>query len=1253
MKIFFLILCLSVVFNCVVPYVQDDKILQMSKTWADRLGTELCTFGNIVTRKSTVADKYKSADVVFKNVENLTNDIAGNIATMMEQKVAAVERIMDAARNLAVSSSDEVDSNFKYYNAKKLINNLTDPLVEKDEKDETPRAEEFKSNRKLLDPNDNDAFLKEMSQGDERYTEEDEEDDEDEVEGVAKEVIQVSDGEGEILQASQQEAHLPKQDNKTRLNLTENPNFFNIPVNTEHSAVHVPSNVFDGSNGVIQGIKWSEDLDRIFKDNYRADPTLSWQYFGSSTGFMRQFPAMIWHQEPIDEFDCRTRSWFIEAASSPKDIVVLVDRSGSMTGRQKEIAKHVVNNILETLGNNDYVNIFTFSNVTEPVVPCFNDTLVQANLANLRELREHMDGFKTENIANFSDALTVAFRLLENYRIGSRNKSGAGCNQAIMLITDGVQYNYKELFEYYNWKNLPYKPVRVFTYLIGIEVSDVREVKWMACANQGYYVHLSTFAEVREQVLHYIPVMARPMVLQGKKPSPTWSPVYADVTDPKLTNWLWTQRQRRDQKELFLSHRQHPHKHTADTDKHLVHQQKKQDHYGDLQSYTLMTSVSMPVYDRRQNATRVANLLGVAGTDVPVLNIQQLMMPHMIGVNGYAFITTNNGYILIHPDLRPVFQGILKPAYNRVDMAEVELPDDELDPRDFNRTLLEMRKDIVQQRKGKKVMDMKYHVDEMKRLIRGQRYFHYVGIKETPFTLVVSLPDRYGTYHIQHALHKEDIHRQVANKNDISKYFTGDKWKIHPDWIYCKYVTGTVKYNSTEAELVNFLNRMQHEHWKWSHKNTSCDRGLFNSLVFDAKSTNFFDDNITTTPEDKKGHELIKRLGITIAFIATHSGLTRWQDFPQNILPLEANKTRLHFSELHNRAIDEVWYRRAVEQHYTDEGSFVYSVPFELGNDTLVTASHAIFLSKDEKSKEKHRKVPVAVVGYQFYHSALVSFFENTTNRTCVLDRYTCYILDNNGYILLSELEQETGQWFGVYQSAVMKMLVDEGVYEKVQMYDYQAVCFPENEEKNMASKILTPFKHIAQILNWAIGTLLYFVHLVTGNQDYEGTSESSIMSNQPPTKQNEKEFDKRFIIKKTTPTACDKRRWIYELMNYKNTIDSPYNRKWRSDKPFIVQRILYSNLILLVMDNNALKDGEEILDSPVPEEIDYNMTLACRIREDDLPRRRYANCTNFHINESAIELCGKSSILMKPAKLLLILVSVIIISLHSNIDYI
>lgn len=58
---------------------------------------------------------------------------------------------------------------------------------------------------------------------------------------------------------------------------------------------------------------------------------------------------------------------------------------------RKEIAKHVVDNILETLGNNDYVNIFTFSNFTQPLIDCFNDTLVQANLGNVRAFKEEME----------------------------------------------------------------------------------------------------------------------------------------------------------------------------------------------------------------------------------------------------------------------------------------------------------------------------------------------------------------------------------------------------------------------------------------------------------------------------------------------------------------------------------------------------------------------------------------------------------------------------------------------------------------------------------------------------------------------------------------------------------------------------------------------------------------------------------------------------------------------------------------------
>lgn len=56
-----------------------------------------------------------------------------------------------------------------------------------------------------------------------------------------------------------------------------------------------------------------------------------------------------------------------------------------------------------------------------------------------------------------------------------------------------------------------------------------------------------------------------------------------------------------------------------------------------------------------------------------------------------------------------------------------------------------------------------------------------------------------------------------------------------------------------------------------------------------------------------------------------------------------------HFSKLYHRAIDEVWYKRAVEQYYVNLDSFVFSVPIDdVGSDntTLVTASRAIFIGK-------------------------------------------------------------------------------------------------------------------------------------------------------------------------------------------------------------------------------------------------------------------------------------------------------------------
>lgn len=52
---------------------------------------------------------------------------------------------------------------------------------------------------------------------------------------------------------------------------------------------------------------------------------------------------------------------YIQAATSPKDVVIVVDVSGSMKGLRLTIAKHTINTILDTLGENDFVNIIAVS----------------------------------------------------------------------------------------------------------------------------------------------------------------------------------------------------------------------------------------------------------------------------------------------------------------------------------------------------------------------------------------------------------------------------------------------------------------------------------------------------------------------------------------------------------------------------------------------------------------------------------------------------------------------------------------------------------------------------------------------------------------------------------------------------------------------------------------------------------------------------------------------------------------------------
>lgn len=44
-------------------------------------------------------------------------------------------------------------------------------------------------------------------------------------------------------------------------------------------------------SAIVNGVYWSEALNKVFVDNFERDPSLIWQYFGSAKGFFRQYPG--------------------------------------------------------------------------------------------------------------------------------------------------------------------------------------------------------------------------------------------------------------------------------------------------------------------------------------------------------------------------------------------------------------------------------------------------------------------------------------------------------------------------------------------------------------------------------------------------------------------------------------------------------------------------------------------------------------------------------------------------------------------------------------------------------------------------------------------------------------------------------------------------------------------------------------------------------------------------------------------------
>ncbi|KTF84049.1 hypothetical protein cypCar_00035303, partial [Cyprinus carpio] len=270
-----------------------------------------------------------------------------------------------------------------------------------------------------------------------------------------------------------------------KLEFVYDPNFKNH-VNYSHTAVQIPTDIYKGAPVILNELNWTQALERVFIENSRDDPSLLWQAFGSATGVTRYYPAAPWRApDKIDLYDVRRRPWYIQGASSPKDMVILVDVSGSVSGLTLKLIKASVMEMLDTLSDDDYVNVARFNEKAEAVVPCFKH-LVQANVRNKKIFKEAVQQMQAKGTTDYKSGFHFAFNQLLN--------------------------------------------VRVFTFSVGQHNYDVTPLQWIACANKGYYFEIRSICAIRINTQEYLDVLGRPMVLAGRSAKQVqWTNVYQDA----------------------------------------------------------------------------------------------------------------------------------------------------------------------------------------------------------------------------------------------------------------------------------------------------------------------------------------------------------------------------------------------------------------------------------------------------------------------------------------------------------------------------------------------------------------------------------------------------------------------------------------------------------------------------------------------------------------------------------------------------
>ncbi len=188
----------------------------------------------------------------------------------------------------------------------------------------------------------------------------------------------------------------------------------------------------------------------------------------------------------------------------PKDIVFVLDKSGSMTGTKISQLKTSFKHIIDELEENERFNVITFNDEVTP----YSQNMLEVNSHNKEEAKEYIDSISAGGSTNLNGATLRGIEMINNLELGYGGRAAI-----VVLLTDGLPTtgvtNTASIRQ--NMMEANTRGISLFSLGFGDNV-DHNFLRAMCLENNGFSKKIYEGQDASEQIIGFYSTISTPLL---------------------------------------------------------------------------------------------------------------------------------------------------------------------------------------------------------------------------------------------------------------------------------------------------------------------------------------------------------------------------------------------------------------------------------------------------------------------------------------------------------------------------------------------------------------------------------------------------------------------------------------------------------------------------------------------------------------------------------------------------------------------